>query len=269
VKFLVPKPREYGMIKDTKQLTILPMFSYICGKDCAVFSRADVSGKLKKTKRMKLLQSQKNSLFEVIEEIDFFSHNQFELVENDSMGDFKTRIEFRANRNFYFAFFDTDYVNNLYVNYSPGQEQITDSSSHITFDYALQYFENWLYYLKREVTAPNLWEKFKTEISGIQYSNNFENQKFTFSEFTEIAEKIEVLKNSLSSIPLILNQQQEIILRLDHLSETAKELGKFDWVNLFIGTIVSIIIQLNVTPENANAIWDLIKRVFNNYFLPK
>ena len=123
--------------------------------------------------------------------------------------------------------------------------------------------------MQREVTAPNLWDKFKTEISEIKYINNFKNEKFSYSEYSDILEKIDILKTSISSIPLILNQQSEIILRLDHLSETAKELGKFDWVNLFIGTIISVVIQLNVTPENANAIWDLIKRVFNNYFLPK
>jgi hypothetical protein len=88
-------------------------------------------------------------------------------------------------------------------------------------------------------------------------------------KYTEIVEKIDILKNSLSSIPLILNQQNEIILRLDHLSETAKELGKLNLVNLFVDIIINVVIQLNVTPKNANAIWDLIKSVFNNYFFLK
>jgi hypothetical protein len=218
---------------------------------------------------MKLLTSQKNSLFELIQEVDFFSHNQFELIEKDIMGVCDTHIEYKANKDFYFRFIDSNYANSLFVNHSPGDQQIMDSSSKISWDETLNIFDNWLYYLQREVTSPNLWQQFKTEISEIKYINNFSNQKFSFSEYTEISEKIDVLKSSLSSIPLILNQQNEIILRLDHLSETAKELGKFDWINLFIGTIISVVIQLNVTPENANAIWDLIKRVFNNYFLPK
>ena len=218
---------------------------------------------------MKLLISQKNSLFEIIQELDFFSHNQFELIENDVMESYTTYIEYKANKDFFFRFLDSEYNNTLYVNYSPGYEQIIDSTSRINWDEALDKFLNWLHYLQREVTSPNLWHKFKIEISEIKLLNDFSNQKFSFSEYNEISEKIDVLKNSLSSIPLILNQQSEIILRLDHLNETAKELGKFDWVNLFIGTIISVVIQLNVTPENANAIWDLIKRVFNNYFLPK
>lgn len=218
---------------------------------------------------MKLLTSQKNSLFEIIQSLDFFSHNQFELIEKDIKGVCDTHIEYKANKDFYFRFIDSNYANSLFVNHSPGDEQIMDATSQINWNQTLNIFENWLYYLQREVTSPNLWQQFKTEISEIKYINNFSNQKFSFSEYTEISEKIEVLKSSLSSIPLILNQQNEIILRLDHLSETAKELGKFDWINLFIGTIISVVIQLNVTPENANEIWDLIKRVFNNYFLPK
>ena len=218
---------------------------------------------------MKLLTSQKNSLFEIIQTVDFFTHNQFELIESETMGKYKTHVEYKTEKKFYFRFIDSDYVNSLYANYSPGDEQIIDSTAHITWNQILNHFENWLYYLQREVTAPNLWDKFKTEISEIKYINNFKNEKFSYSEYSDILEKIDILKTSISSIPLILNQQSEIILRLDHLSETAKELGKFDWVNLFIGTIISVVIQLNVTPENANAIWDLIKRVFNNYFLPK
>ncbi|KAA5531886.1 hypothetical protein [Paenimyroides baculatum] len=218
---------------------------------------------------MKLLQSQKNSLFEIIESNDFFSHNQFELVEIDSSGNFKTSIVFKSNRTFYFAFYASEFRNNLFVNYSPGDEQVLDSSSDISFDQALDYFIEWLHYLKREVNAPNLWEKFKSEISEIHFLNNFDNERFSFYEYLEINSKIELLKENISTIPLILNQQNEIILRLDHLSETAKELGKFDWINLFIGTIMSVLIQLNVTPESANALWELIKRIFNNYFLQK
>ncbi|UTN05155.1 hypothetical protein L0669_04430 [Flavobacterium bizetiae] len=218
---------------------------------------------------MKLLKTQKNSLFDIIQEIDFFSHNQFEFIENESEGTYNTRIQYNPDKSFFFSFTDSKSINVLYVNYSPGEEQIIDSSSQITWNEALNHFLNWLVFLNREVTAPNLWEKFKTEISDIKFLNNFNNEKFSFSEFTEISQKIESLKNSLSTIPLILNQQNEIILRLDHLSETAKDLGKFDWINLFVGTIISVVIQLNVTPENANALWELIKRIFNNYFLPK
>jgi len=78
---------------------------------------------------MILLQSQKNSLFEIIENNNFFSHKQFDLIENDL-----TRIEYKANRRFYFAFLNNNYVNSLVANYSPGNVQIIDATSDISFD---------------------------------------------------------------------------------------------------------------------------------------
>jgi hypothetical protein len=218
---------------------------------------------------MKLLTSQKNTLYEIIKNNVFFSHNQFELIEDEHMGESSTGMEYKDNKRFYFKFVDNDYYNSLIVNFSPDDEQVLGASSNIDWEQALTYFDNWLYFLKREVTAPNLWEKFKTEISEVKYYNDFSNQKFSFSEYEDIKQKIDLLKTNLSNIPLILSQQSEILSRLDHLSETAKELGKFDWINLFIGTIISIVIQLKVTPDNANALWDLIKRIFGNYFLIK
>jgi hypothetical protein len=72
----------------------------------------------------------------------------------------------------------------------------------------------------------------------------------------------------IKTIPLLTVQETAIANQLDHLMELAKELNKFDWKSLFIGTISSIIIQLGVTKENAHELWSLIKKVFNNFFLP-
>jgi hypothetical protein len=84
----------------------------------------------------------------------------------------------------------------------------------------------------------------------------------------ELSSKIDQIKTSLDTIPLLEEQQIAIINQLNHLTELAKELNKFDWKNLFIGTIVSIILQLYVTRENAARLWNLIKTVFSNFFLP-
>ncbi len=217
---------------------------------------------------MKLLTSQKNLIFELIQENDYFSHNQFELIESETMGEHHTRIQFKSNQSYYFKFLGSEYVNAFYANYSPGHFQILDYTSHIPWREIIENFEQWLSNLRREIAAPNLWDKFKENISEIKYFNDFDNQNFSYSEYSTIIQKIDILKNSLSSVPLILDQQKEIFKKLDHLCDKAKDLGKSDWINLFVGTIISVIIQLNVTNENANAIWNLIKNVFNNYFLP-
>lgn len=48
----------------------------------------------------------------------------------------------------------------------------------------------------------------------------------------------------------------ELDLKLD-------ELKKFDWKSLFVGTIVNLIMSLGIPPESAGAVWEIIKRAFN------
>jgi hypothetical protein len=130
------------------------------------------------------------------------------------------------------------------------------------------YIDNWLDFLRRELTAENKWEKLLQEIEHIKYTPTADQSKFTYQEYIELTDKIEKVKASLNTIPLLEEQQVVIINQLNHLSELAKDLNKFDWKNLFIGTIISIVIQLYVTRENAEKLWTLIKLIFSNYFLP-
>ena len=64
-----------------------------------------------------------------------------------------------------------------------------------------------------------------------------------------------------------MNNKNEIKNQLERLTLLAVDLGKFDWKNLFVGTIMSIIIQLGVNKENANLIWLAIKQMFYEYFI--
>jgi len=215
---------------------------------------------------MQLLTSQKNQIYNYLTATHYFSPNQFKLEETQHRGKTITSLKF-INSKYYFNFIeDTEYVG-FYLNYSPGKELIKEATSNVNWNIGFDHFITWLSNLQRELQSPNLWERFQTEISGIQLSSNFDNSKFTISEYEKLTQKLNYISERVSTIPLLENQQNEIIISLERLEELAKELNRFDWKNLFIGTILSIIIQLKVNPENATALWNLIKDVFNDYFL--
>jgi len=215
---------------------------------------------------MKLLNSQKDQIYNYITAKHYFSPNQFKLDEIDQMGRIITSLKF-INSKYYFNFIeDTDYVG-FYLNYSPGQERVIEATPNVNWKIGFDHFITWLTNLERELKSPNLWERFQIELSGVQLISNFDTSKFTVSEYEKLAKKLNIISEKISSIPLLANQQSEIIISLQRLAESAKELNRFDWKNLFIGTIISIVIQLNVTPENAAILWNLIKDVFNDYFL--
>lgn len=136
-----------------------------------------------------------------------------------------------------------------------------------SWDSQLRQFSEWLGYLKREVTSPNKWERLHKELESLKFNFRDDKTKFSAQEFEDIKVKIETLKRSINEIGLLEKDVAVINSKLDHLTEMAINLNKFDWKSLFIGTIISIVIQLNVTPDNAKALWSLINTVFNSYFL--
>jgi hypothetical protein len=212
---------------------------------------------------MKLLTSQKDELFDLIEASKYFSPSQFDIKEiQQKHNDFITEIRFKNSDFFFMLIPESTYQGIFFTNFSPGKKSIIEATSTLDWDGGKKYINSWLEFLRRELTAENRWEKLFQEIEHIKLAPTNDQSKFTYHEYIELSE------TSLSSIPLLEEQQVAIINQLNHLTVLAKDLNKFDWQNLFIGTIISIVIQLYVTRENAESLWALIKRVFSNLFLP-
>lgn len=210
---------------------------------------------------MQLLPSQLNELYDLIIETDYFSPGQF---TKSALGD-----EFRMNgTRYYFRIFeDTEYVNSLFVNFSPGEMLYKEGSSSIPWMEVPVYFLKWLKYLKREISAPDKWGKLFDEMRYLVGTTPSQSANFSHEEYLEISNKIDHIKSSLAQIPLLQEQDTAIKNQLDNILELTSKLNKFDWQNLFIGTIISIIIQLNVTQENALSLYNLIKSTFKDLFL--
>lgn len=219
---------------------------------------------------MKLLASQKDTLYDLIEKANL-SPSQFELVESSSTikaGEIATTVKFKS-ADFYFTF---ETGKNLsephYAIFSPGENNYVDQNYPGTWEYQKQYFFRWLNNLNREINSPNKWDRLTKEIEGITLNFENEEDKFSVSEFKILQENILSLKEGILTLSLLPEQVSAINNKLDHLTDLAKEMNKFDWKGLFIGTLISIIIQLSVTPENAKSLWDLVKKIFSNYLLP-
>lgn len=219
---------------------------------------------------MKLLLSQKNKLFDVIEKKEL-SPALFEYKETLlGLDVLDTTVRYK-NSSFYFSMSSgrkKGYIG--VVKCSPGRydfENLYDVEYWVQIENA---YEKWLDNLKREIQLEDKWEKFNNEIQSLQLYNNendFINSKFTVPEYLEIKQKIFQLKEGISRLELLPQQTALLNDKLDMVLDMTTQLGRFDWKSLFVGTIVSIIIQLSVTQDNAKAIWDLIKRVFHNYFV--
>lgn len=214
---------------------------------------------------MKLLTSQKNILFDTIKN-ESLSPSQFELEElNYSSGLCNTNIKFKGSE--YFFLFGTK--NETYdVMYSPASSSFSGQNYTGSWDLSLSRFSEWIVYLKRETQIQDKWAAFEEEINNVSINFSDDQNNFSAREYEDLKVNMLVLKQGIANLNMLPDQVLTINAKLDYLCEIAVDMNKFDWNSLFLGTIISVIIQLSVTQDNAKAIWTLIKQAFNNYFLP-
>lgn len=219
---------------------------------------------------MKLLISQKDQLYDLIENLGL-SPSQFEFSEDFSdkyLGQKKTTLKFK-DREFFFVFeTGPKAINSHYSIMCPGTESYIKNEYPGDWANQIYYITIWLKNILREINSPNKWERLQSEIGNIQLNFEHDHDKFSVQEFEDIQSKVLGIKQGLGSIGLQEEEVKIINQKLDHLTEMAKVLTKFDWKSLFAGSIASVLIQLSITPDHIKAIWALMKMSFSNFILP-
>ncbi len=217
---------------------------------------------------MKLLVSQKNALFNIIEGKNLtpslFSWNNIssDLVKTD------TADVLTYNESDFGFIFETGRGGGIYCMYTPGKEEINENSYPGSWDGVLASFRKWLDYLKREIVLEDKWKRLKEEIELIGFKSEQDNNRFSFKEVKEIENKIELLKSKIGQIENLSSDSILVINdKLDFLVEQSKVLTKFDWKSFFIGTMLNIVISFMIPPDVSKAIWGAISEVFKNFIL--
>lgn len=212
---------------------------------------------------MKLLKSQTNELFKVIESSGF-SPNQFEIF-NEEEYDNRFEIAFKGTDYNFYLKESTNYRDRINVHFCPGQTSYESKYVIGTWAEVPILFFRWLEYLRREISAPDLWERFQAMITEVSYKNDYsDDRRFTAREYEELSLRLNLLGEKIAQSGLDVTAQKVIMNKLNDIESLAKDLNKYDWFNLLIGTLMSIMIQLHVTQDNANFVWSLVKQVFGN-----
>ena len=219
---------------------------------------------------MILLTSQKNSIYEIIEAMGL-SPLQFEFVEVDSVFDLyakATKLLFK-NTGWYFQFEQNSQIRDgtHAAQYSPGKTTLKVDVYKTNWSGIIKHFWVWLEYLKREITSEDKWSRLNRLVESSRFNFTDDFNQLTFQEYENLVEKIDVLKERISKLEIQPQQIEQINAKLDHITELSKKMTKMDWRNLFVGTIISILIQLSLSPEVGQQILDIIRELFSTYFL--
>ena len=104
---------------------------------------------------MRLLLSQKNEFFSLIEQSVPLSPTDFTFSDNGIMGGGSTVTEIvHASNRYYYRIFDES------ISFSPGYDTLTYNTRHgKSWDTILTYYKRWLNYLLREISVEDKWTK--------------------------------------------------------------------------------------------------------------
>jgi hypothetical protein len=219
---------------------------------------------------MYLLKSQKNDIFDLIIQAGL-SPLQFTIEEAKDVVTLlsnveKTRITL-ADTGYYFELAIEKGKNIL--QFSPGSEKLIDMwQIPPSWDEKKKYISRWLQNLKRELDLPDKWAELLKSSQTIEWHlTSSEGDRFSYQEVEEIIAAKERAKIRISELRLTPEQSRLIEEKLDYIAEKSKSLGKVDWKNIMIGTLVALVVQLALPPETANALWSIFKEAFQRVIL--
>lgn len=215
---------------------------------------------------MIIKKSFKNELLNTIAEYGL-NVNDFKCVDNIDPYNSETgysKVWYLKDNNYYFQIDVQNYV--FYINCSPGELQLIQASQVEKWTGVIVTFDDWLINLKEEIETPDLWKEMfdvtSNIIENVDENNSFYNDvevktiKLLTEDFiNKIKDNLNIEKEKLESIEK----------KLDHVIEQVNKIGKIDWKNLLLGTLLSTAASLSLTKENLEIIGIFTKELFDNF----
>jgi hypothetical protein len=112
--------------------------------------------------------------------------------------------------------------------------------------------QEWAMTVKRTYVDPDLWEELRRgkEFLTIVQREDSANTPFTLSEQTEIADQLQKIKEYMKrAYSFSIEQAAHFDARLDAAEDASKRMGRKDWLLLFGGALLSLILSGLAPPE--------------------
>jgi hypothetical protein len=158
----------------------------------------------------------------------------------------------------------------FYVQFSPAAQTLQGTSNASSWDGQLSTFHAWLGYLKRETEAPDLWNAISQEPNLINSAtSDTDNALFSAEEKHYILSGLNEIKQYLLTAHRL--DPELVEGRINYLIESSERLGRKDWKNLLLATLVSIIINAALPSDTVREIFvfvgTVLRRILVSQFL--
>lgn len=124
---------------------------------------------------------------------------------------------------------------------------VNQSSSAPSIDFAVTAsVSGWLREIKATVGVPDYWQEMQDSQGSIAViqRGDFPNTPFSPAEQEQIAAQLQEVKKQVKELYGLSNSQMtQVNEKLDSVIEDASRLGRKDWVVIFIGTILPLVLS--------------------------
>ncbi|GAH49331.1 unnamed protein product, partial [marine sediment metagenome] len=219
--------------------------------------------------QMILLKRQRNQVFDLIRSVGLEPYNfQWSTVKSEeSIGLKVSQLNYRDSE--YFFKFDFYEYSSYWIVFSPGSGRPVEKNLVAPeWESIPPYVSQWLAELKREVEEPDLWAHISEYRlpEGATPRDDTSNKPFAAFE-------VEQIEKSIREIGIFLREHygesEGIEGKLDYLIEASKRMGRKDWLNICIGTLVTLGVTQAIQGEHIQHVWNLIRAALKGvvYFL--
>jgi hypothetical protein len=212
-----------------------------------------------KPKRVSALQ--KSNLIILIEQQDFDRRDFVWKSENSHSSDkpdLMIEVLYHKNGQYYFTF-DHHGVKGTWSERNPGEHTSPDDDSYNNEDAMYLFFDEWLKLVKQNLEVEDIvddWMK-GADLYGQIVKVDLENDRFTeeekqtvFSKLSDIeARLISAVQQQSASVEEIQRSTEFIKQEVQYLRDGADRLGKKDWKNIAISTIMNIVTSVMLSNE--------------------
>ena len=115
----------------------------------------------------------------------------------------------------------------------------------------------WAQLLKDDLDTPDLWAELQRETKLLGEGSNeiTENTPFTSDEQKVLAARLRELEVSIrQACSLSESQIQALDKKIDYLIDASSRLGRKDWLNTFLGVILTFAVSVAIAPEAVRSI---------------
>lgn len=222
----------------------------------------------------RLLKSQRNDVFHWIREVGL-SPSEFKWSASTDSNRFPDNPHSILNHipSGYFLNFDRSsrgYQIHFYG--SPGRNELSFShygkERELWSDEVKESVQEWLNNVKREIELPDLWELAHKEmdiLDSVGKTSALENTPFSDDEQILISSRILEIEHFLiNSQDLDDKQQQAVKKQLEYLVDSSTRLGRKDWMNIGIGALFSLAMQLYLPAEPSRQLFHMFGTFFRH-----